>query len=552
MTNQRYRFEQQADAETQAAVVAASTVAALDFGDRQSAAEYLSALSANPRVVRAELRDRAGTLFVAYQRPGVSAGEATTSGSAPVLRDGEAIGRVTLMETLDPWWRRLSRYSLIVLLGICTALVVAVLAMGQAALARANDHLSQRATALADANAALATEIAERARAEEELRQAQKMQALGQLTGGIAHDFNNLLTVVRGTADLLRRPGLAEARRIRYAESIAQTAERATQLTSQLLAFSRRQPLQPKVIDLNTRLQGMLMMFTRVLGHHYEVTTDFDPDLCHVKVDPTQLQVAVLNLVVNARDAMGEGGSLSIATSRWPGKGEDEPEDPAQDRPAFAAISITDNGIGMDAETVARATEPFFTTKTVGKGTGLGLSQVYGFAVQSGGTLEIDSVPGQGTTMRLTLPCTDLPVEACVESGVVDNGWRGQILFVEDNVEVAAFSRTLLEELGHGVLYAQSAEAALELTERGAHFDFVFSDIVMPGMSGFDLAEQIQRLRPGIPILLATGYSDRLNDQGSAGLPILTKPYSLDELATAISKAAGENPDSTPGAKPGP
>jgi signal transduction histidine kinase/ActR/RegA family two-component response regulator len=549
-TNQRYRAEQRADAGTQAAVVAASTVAALDFGDRQSAAEYLTALSANPRVVRAELRDRAGALFVAYARSGVSAGELTASGSAPVLRNGETIGRVTLMVSLDPWWRRLSRYSLIVLLGISTALVVAVLAMGQAALARANDHLSQRAAALADANAALATEIAERGRAEEELRQAQKMQALGQLTGGIAHDFNNLLTVVRGTADLLRRPGLAEARRIRYAESIAQTAERAAQLTSQLLAFSRRQPLQPKVIDLNARLQGMLLMFTRLLGQHYEVTTDFDPELCHVEVDPAQLEVAVLNLVVNARDAMGEGGALSIATSRWPREDLGDHEASADDGPGFAAISITDSGIGMDAETVARAMEPFFTTKTVGKGTGLGLSQVYGFAVQSGGALDIDSVPGRGTTVRLRLPCTKLPVEPSMQSGVVDNGWRGRILFVEDNADVAAFSQTLLEELGHKVLYAQTAEAALELTERGAPFDLVFSDIVMPGMSGFDLAEQVQRLRPGTPILLATGYSERLNGEGSAGLPILAKPYSLDELATAIARAIGANPDSTPSANP--
>jgi signal transduction histidine kinase len=534
-SNARYRVEQAADAHTQAAVIAASTVAALDFGDRDSAREYLSALAANPRVVHAALYDRAGKLFVGYDRAGAGRGEAVTSGTAPVLRGAERIGSVTLVEAVDPWWRRLSRYSIIILLMLMAGLVVTVMALGQAALRGANDALSQRAAALADANSALQHEMEERARAEEDLRQAQKMQALGQLTGGIAHDFNNLLTVVRGTADLLRRPGLAEARRIRYAESIAQTAERAAQLTSQLLAFSRRQPLQPKVVDLNARLTGMLLMFSRILGPHYEVTTDLEPDLCNVEVDPTQLEVAILNIVVNARDAMAEGGALTITTTRWPR--DDAAGSGVDDGPGFAAISIIDSGVGMDADTAARAMEPFFTTKTVGKGTGLGLSQVYGFAKQSGGELTIDSAPGRGTTVRLTVPCCARPVEAGESPAAQADGWRGRILFVEDNADVAAFAHTLLEELGHQVLYAQSAEAALELTVRGAPYDLVFSDVVMPGMSGFDLAEELRRLRPEVPILLTTGYSDRLNDEGPNGLPVLCKPYSLDQLATAISEA---------------
>jgi signal transduction histidine kinase len=539
-SNQRYRVEQAAEAHTQAAVIAASTVAALDFGDHDSAREYLSALAANPRVVHAALYDSAGKLFVGYDRAGAGRGEAVASGTAPVLRGGDKIGSVLLTEAVDPWWRRLSRYSIIVLLMLMAGLVVTVMALGQAALHRANAALSQRAAALADANGALEREMEERVRAEEDLRQAQKMQALGQLTGGIAHDFNNLLTVVRGTADLLRRPGLAEARRIRYAESIAQTAERAAQLTSQLLAFSRRQPLQPKVVDLNARLTGMLLMFSRILGPQYELTTDLDPDLCNVEIDPTQLEVAILNIVVNARDAMAEGGALTIATTRWPR--DDTPGCMAgegTEGAGFAAISITDSGTGMDADTVARAMEPFFTTKTVGKGTGLGLSQVYGFAKQSGGELTIDSATGCGTTVRLTLPCCARPIEAGVPAAGPVDDWRGRILFVEDNADVAAFAHTLLEELGHQVLYAQSGEAALELAVRGAPFDLVFSDVVMPGMSGFDLAEELRRLRPEVPILLTTGYSDRLNDEGPRGLPVLSKPYSLDQLATALSQARG-------------
>lgn len=537
LSTARYRADQAAEVHTQAAVIAASTVAALDFGDRSSAREYLDALAANPRVVHAVLYDGRGKPFVTYDRAAAGQGEVLISGTAPVLRDGDKIGSVSLTEAADPWWRRLSRYAVIVVLMLMAGLVVTVMALGQAALHRANAALSQRAGALADANSALEHEMEERVRAEEDLRQAQKMQALGQLTGGIAHDFNNLLTVVRGTADLLRRPGLAEARRIRYAESIAQTAERAAQLTSQLLAFSRRQPLQPKVVDLNARLQGMLLMFGRILGPHYELTTDLDPDLCNVEIDPTQLEVAILNIVVNARDAMAEGGALTIATTRWP---HDVAEEAGEEGPAFAAISITDSGTGMDADTAARAMEPFFTTKTVGKGTGLGLSQVYGFAKQSGGELIIDSVPGRGTTVRLTLPCSSRPIEAGEPAAGPTDGWRGRILFVEDNADVAAFAHTLLEELGHQVLYAQSAEAALELAVRGAPFDLVFSDVVMPGMSGFDLAEELRRLRPGVPILLTTGYSDRLNDEGPGGLPVLRKPYSLDQLATAISDARGQ------------
>ena len=540
-SNQRYRADQAAELHTQAAVIAASTVAAVDFGDRDSAHDYLSALAANPRVMRAALYDRAGKLFVGYARAGSAAEATVATGTAPVMRGRERIGSVTLTEAVDPWWRRLSRYAIIVVLVVMAGLVITVMALGQAALHRANAALSQRAAALADSHDALEREMEERARAEEDLRQAQKMQALGQLTGGIAHDFNNLLTVVRGTADLLRRPGLAEARRIRYAESIAQTAERAAQLTSQLLAFSRRQPLQPKVVDLNTRLTGMLLMFSRILGAHYEVTTDLDPDLCNIEVDPTQLEVAILNIVVNARDAMGEGGALTIATKRWPRDGMPGSDADGGEDAGFAAISITDSGVGMDADTAARAMEPFFTTKTVGKGTGLGLSQVYGFAKQSGGELTIDSVPGRGTTVRLTLPCCSRPVEAGTPAAGPTDDWRGRILFVEDNADVAAFARTLLEELGHQVLYAPSAEAALELAVRDAPFDLVFSDVVMPGMSGFDLAEELRRLRPGVPILLTTGYSERLNDEGPAGLPVLRKPYSLDQLATAISEARNKD-----------
>ncbi|MGN6820601.1 MAG: CHASE sensor domain-containing protein [Sphingomonas sp.] len=301
----RYRDEQRQEADTQAKVVAASIVAPLDFQDRQSAQEYLVALRANSRVARAVVRDRQGKVFVAYDRGEIRRATDATRVTVPVLRGSETIGSVTLTETIDPLWRRLARYSFILLLIAVAGLLIGVFALGQAALHRANAALSQRADALGEAYEALEREIEERASAEEQLRQSQKMQALGQLTGGIAHDFNNLLTGMRGTADLLRRPDLPEARRIRYAESIAQTADRAAQLTSQLLAFSRRQPLQPKVIDLNAQIDGMRLMIERVFGAHYTVRTEFHEGLCAVEIDPTQLEVAILNIVVNARDANG-------------------------------------------------------------------------------------------------------------------------------------------------------------------------------------------------------------------------------------------------------
>src|SRR3569623_1539169 len=416
-SDHQYRLDQQQQIETQARVVASGIVAPLDFDDVASAQDYLSALSADPRVADATVRDRAGRSFVTYRRPKTGMLTTTAAATVPVLRGLERLGSVTLVEPLDPLWRRLTRYSVLILLTVMAGLLVMVFAIGQAALHRANAALSQRARALGEANDALEREMEDRARAEEQLRQAQKMQALGQLTGGIAHDFNNLLTVVRGTADLLRQPGLAEARRMRYAESIAQVAERAAQLTSQLLAFSRRQPLHPEVVDLNARLQGMLLMFERLLGAQYSVDTSFDPGICPVEVDPTQLEVAILNIVVNARDAMVDGGKLTVTTGPWPPEAGDGDHN-------FSALSVSDDGTGMDAETLARAMEPFFTTKIVGKGTGLGLSQVYGFATQSGGEVIIDSEVGRGATVRLILPCTTNELMVEIVSEIVPAaGW---------------------------------------------------------------------------------------------------------------------------------
>jgi signal transduction histidine kinase/CheY-like chemotaxis protein len=410
------------------------------------------------------------------------------------------------------------------------ALVIVVLGIAQAALRRANQLLGDRANALVRSNAELKVQIAERAKAEDQLRQAHKMQALGQLTGGIAHDFNNLLTVIQGSADMLRRPELTEAKRMRFAEAIVQAGGRAAALTGQLLAFARRQPLHPEVIDVNEMIRGMIDLLDRTLGERIAIRTELSREACAVEADRAQLESALLNIAVNARDAMADGGELRIATAPR--------NDPRSGR--MVAVAVTDSGSGMDEDTVSRAIEPFFTTKSTGKGTGLGLSQVYGFATQSGGDVSIDSEPGQGTTVTLLLPCSRgaKTRRAEEEVGALEAQRTGRILLVEDNEEVGEFAQSLLGELGHRVRWAQSGELALELA-RKQKFDAVFSDIVMPGMSGIELAEQLATLRPELPVILTTGYSDQLAETGTGGRPVILKPYRLETLAAAIDQALG-------------
>ncbi|MDO9488248.1 MAG: ATP-binding protein, partial [Sphingomonadaceae bacterium] len=416
------------------------------------------------------------------------------------------------------------RYGLVALLVIMASLVVVVLGVAHTALRGANRELS-------DANAELQTQIVERANAEDALRQAQKMQALGQLTGGIAHDFNNLLTVIQGSADILKRPALPEDKRLRFADAIVQTAARAAALTGQLLAFARRQPLRPKVVDLNERVHAMTDMLERTLGARFMVRTDLAPALCPVEVDPTQLEVAVLNVVVNARDAMPEGGGILIRT-REAGPEEIEGEGRG------VALSVSDTGTGIDPETLTRVFEPFFTTKNVGKGTGLGLSQVYGFAKQSGGDVCMDSELGVGTTVTMLLPCTEKPLEKIADTaGLANVQRRGRILLVEDNDEVGAFAESMLAELGHAVVRARNGEEALASIEAGLPFDVMFTDVVMPGISGIELAKLVRGRRPHLPIVLTTGYSEQMARSGTEDLPVVLKPYRLDNLAKALDDA---------------
>ncbi|HVQ08719.1 MAG TPA: ATP-binding protein [Allosphingosinicella sp.] len=536
-----YRDLQQQETRVQADILAASVAAPLDFGDAVAADEAIETIRVNRQVRSVGVYDARGARVAGYGRDGpqppprlsdlpTASGGAVTS-SVPVMSRGERIGTVVLAADPEPVSGRLSRYLVIGLLIVMAALVVAVLGLAQSTLRRVNRQLEERADALAGANAELKVQVSERGKAEEQLRQAHKMQALGQLTGGIAHDFNNLLTVIQGSADMLRRPGLAEDKRVRFAEAVVQASSRAAALTGQLLAFARRQPLQPEVIDLNELIRGMTDLLDRTLGERIEVTTALTERACTVEADRTQLESALLNIAVNARDAMPNGGRLAIRTAA------------ARDaeRGAMIALSVADSGAGMDEDTLNRAFEPFFTTKMTGKGTGLGLSQVYGFASQSGGDVRIASRAGEGTVVTLLLPCSgDAEHVRTVEAtSGLRRGRTGRILLVEDNDDVGEFAEALLDELGHDVVRVRSGEEALDraLAER---FDLVFTDVVMPGMSGLDLAGRLAEQRAGLPVILTTGYSDEIARSGAGGHPVILKPYRPETLAEAIEQALGK------------
>ena len=522
----------------QAEILASSVAAAVDFNDPLAAQEAVDPFRANRQLRWIGVYGRDGSAIAGYGKSGTPApmseeaipeiSPGAIRVSAPVAMSGQRIGTVHFETDLEPVSSRLTRYLLLAALVVLAALFVAALGTSQLALRRANRELAERAEALAQANELLEEQMEERAKAQDELRQSHKMQALGQLTGGIAHDFNNLLTVIQGSADMLCRKELPEQKRVRFAQAIVQASANAASLTSQLLAFARRQPLKPEQLDLNSLLLEMEDLIDRTVGERIEVTTELSALRSHVEVDRGQLQSAILNIASNARDAMPEGGRLSISTR----------DGGASDPDGMVALEIADSGAGMDAETVDRIFEPFFTTKSVGKGTGLGLSQVYGFASQSGGDVKVESAPGKGTRLTIFLPFCDSeePAEPVFIEREVGEQQRSSILVVEDNEEVGAFAESLLTELGHDVTRADSGEQALELC-RQKDFDLVFSDVVMPGMGGLKLAETLAEEKPDLPVVLATGYSQEIAETGSGGRPVILKPYRLATLAEAMRKA---------------
>ncbi|MCE7797108.1 ATP-binding protein [Sphingobium sufflavum] len=522
------KAEKVRQASVQAQILASSVVAPLAFDDSVALQEYLNALRANPEILAAGAYDAQGRFVAGYTLVGtnlpdrvrpfapVIAGRDLTV-TARVTQGDTAVGIVYLRVSLESWPRRAARYLGVAALIIMACLLVAVLGISYASLRTAHTSLRE--------------EIASREKVEEALRQSQKLEAMGQLTGGVAHDFNNLLMVATSGLDLMERTTDPEKIE-RLKAGIRQAVDRGAKLTQQLLTFARRSPLHPEVINLRERLTGMDALLERSLGEGVTVDVHIPAELW-VEVDPSQLEVAVLNIALNARDAMPKGGFIRIRAKGLPGSKTEREK---------VRLSIADNGTGIAPEMLSQIFEPFFTTKGVGRGTGLGLSQVYGFAKSSGGEIEVESTPGEGTTISLVIPrATGVAVPLAVDPAVpLKAGANRRILLVEDDDTVAEMVGEMLGELGYESERAETADAALVRLEEKADFEMLLSDMVMPGtLNGIDLVHRVAERWPRLPAMLMTGYSAAAASAASEGIPLLVKPYTIQQLSAELEVLIG-------------
>jgi signal transduction histidine kinase len=494
---------------------------------------------ANPDVGLLRLRESGDGAEVAYRRVG----------ELPVfLTAGIPV------EVVDQAWReRLLPYGLFAAAASLAFAGLTLLGFRQARRdALSTAQLAERSRQLEIANRQLTDEAAQRELAEEQLRQAQKMEAVGRLTGGVAHDFNNLLTAVTGNLDLIRRrlDESADHRLQRWLANASEGAERAAALTRRLLAFSRQQPLAPKPVDVNQLVEGMSELLRGTLGERVSVDTVLARSIWLTHVDPNQLESAILNLAVNARDAMPEGGRLVVETANaWLGAAEAALQGDVSPG-EYVLVAVSDTGTGMTEEVVRRAFDPFFTTKPVGKGTGLGLSQVWGFVKQSDGHAVIRSEPGRGTTVKLYLPrLLGAPAALPVPDPTKDDpaptraGGGRTILVVEDEALVREFAVSALEVEGYRVLSAPDGPSGLELVDAHAEIDLIFTDVVLKGpLNGRDVADAAVHVLPRVKILFTTGYTrDAIIHGGrlDEDVDLLSKPFTATELAQRVRAALG-------------
>ena len=417
-------------------------------------------------------------------------------------------------------------------------------------LEEANDALRQREDQLRQLNETLEERVRERSRqleaetiarerVQETLREAQKLEAIGRMAGGIAHDFNNLLTVIQGNAEVLQDGTLGEEQ-LHSVRAIDRASDRGARLVKQILAFSRRQPLKVDVVDLHQRADELQEMLGRAVRGDIRLVVKVDADVWPVECDVAELEIALMNLAVNARDAMPKGGLVAVEARNHSLTGRDERVTGLMGD--FVALSVADTGTGISPEDVKRVFEPFFTTKDVGKGTGLGLSQVYGFAQQTGGQVVIDSKLGQGTSVTLYLPRAKTEfIEATVPNRVAPGQAGGTVLVVEDEEDVADTAKLMLRMIGYQSVHAHDGGTALALLLSGQKFDVLFSDIIMPGgMSGLDLARRVRQHFPDLPVLLSSGYARATGEVYREGFNIIAKPYGADSLSEALRRTIEE------------
>jgi len=522
------RADKVRDVTVQARILAASLAGPLAFNDQTAIHEYIDAVRASPEFNAVGAYDENGILVDGFSRMGeplpqrnqvagpIVQGDELIVTSA-VAQNGATLGSVYVGAATESWSRRATRYLGIAVVVVMACLLVAVLTAFYASASAANRRLQ--------------AEIVGREEAEEALRQAQKMEAMGQLTGGVAHDFNNLLMVASSGMELLERT-TDPVRRDRLKDGIRQAIERGAKLTQQLLTFARRSPLSPEVVEVGQRIHALQDLLERSLREDVQVEFEFATGLWPIEVDPSQFDVAILNIAINARDAMPEGGRIKIAAHNYPAGGEI--------RRDMVRLSIRDSGAGIAPEMMDKVFEPFFTTKSVGSGTGLGLSQVYGFVRSSGGEVKIDSVVGRGTTVFLmfprssqTLPRADIPAD---RSHHVEHD--ATVLVAEDDEHVAELVAEMLRELGYKSKRGATAAETLRLLEETGPFDLVLSDMIMPGkMNGLELAQEVVRREPGIPVVLMTGYSEAAATAAAEGFPLLVKPYTIEAMGEVLGHA---------------
>jgi signal transduction histidine kinase/CheY-like chemotaxis protein len=552
-----YRRQEALDAQAEARILAETVTAALAFDDHNAAREYVTALEGDLDIRAAAIYGNDGKLFASYARDiridqlppligqigDLDLDSDHVLQQAPVTQGGNVLGTAFVEIQIDPIARRLERYGVIGLMATMAALIVIVLGVAQGALRRANAELAARAGDLARANEDLETQIRERRKVEEALVQSQKMEAIGRLTGGVAHDFNNLLTVVAGNLDLIQHMiagprALAMDRLQRLLEGAQRGLARGERLTRQLLAFSRQQPLQLRVVDINATIEDFAPFIQRAIGETIELQLRLGAGPWTCRLDPAQFEAAILNLALNARDAMEQGGTLVVRTVALADDAELH---------EGVMVTVTDTGTGMAPDTLERIFEPFYTTKEVGKGSGLGLAQVWGFVTQSGGRIAVESKLAQGTTFSVRLPVTEMPLPSAPKAETAPRLQRGAetILVVEDDNDVRAMTAATLEELGYKTVIAQDGTEALAALAKGGPVDLLFSDYVMPGMSGAELARAAGTQRPGLKILLTSGYAkhaEKRDGSSADGFPLLAKPYRADELAAKIREILEQPP----------